>query len=61
MLGLERLETVHEGVVLGVREDGRVEDVVEVLVVNDVVAEGLNLVEDLGLGGDRFGRHRSRL
>ena len=61
MLGLEHLEAVHEGVVLRVRKDGRVEDVVEVLVVNDLVAEGLDLVEGIGRGGGRFGRHRSRL
>ncbi len=48
MLGLERLEAVHQGIVLGVGEDGGVEDVVEVLVVADLVAEGLNLLKIWG-------------
>jgi len=43
VLGFEGLEAVHQGVVLGVGEYGSVEDVVEVLVVAELVAEALDL------------------
>ncbi len=42
--GLEEFEAVHEGVVLGVGQLGGVKDVVEVLMVAEVGAEGFDLL-----------------
>ena len=39
MVGLDALELVHERVVVGVRDGGRVEDVVEVLVMAELGAQ----------------------
>ncbi len=44
MLGLECLQPVHQHVVLRVGYFGRVENVVEMLVVAELVAEGLDLL-----------------
>jgi hypothetical protein len=52
MLGLERLQAVHARVVLGVGDLGRVEHVVEMLVVAKVLAQGFDL-----LLGREPGRH----
>src|SRR5579864_80216 len=52
MLGFERLQAIHARVVLGVVNLGCVEDVVEVLVVAKVFAQGFDL-----LGGREAGRH----
>ncbi len=57
VLGLERLETLHQVVVLGIGEYGRVEHVVQVLVVAELVAEGFDLL----LRSELCGGHRGRL
>jgi hypothetical protein len=50
-VGFENLEAVHQGVVVGVGEDGGVFDVVEVLVVADLFAELVDLLVGGGCGG----------
>ncbi len=62
MLGLERLEPAHQGVVLGVGQLGGVEDIVEVVVMVDLLAQLLDfrpralgaLGHDLGGSGVQF-------
>ena len=67
MGGFEALELAHEVVILGVGDGGFVEYVVEVLVVADLVAEGVDFVLDVGhlnhgkmAPGPTVSRRRSR-
>ncbi len=58
MLGFERLQAVHQRVVVGVAESRIVEDVVEVLVVTEVVAEMLDFFS--GRHGRSIGTARAK-
>ena len=63
MLGLERFELVHERVVLGVGDFGRVHDVVEMLVAAQLSAQFVDALRNLACfapfihGKDYRGRH----
>jgi hypothetical protein len=50
MRGLELLQAPEEGVVLGVGDEGIVEDVVAVVVLLDLLTEPLDLPADVARG-----------
>ena len=57
----QRLQLAHHRVVLGVGDFGRVEHVIQMLVMPQFLAQGLNFVGDAGQNGESLQFRRIRL